>query len=395
MQQDKVTSRYKYPISDRELDRRFHATQTALKEAGLDCVLTQNHCPIFDGGIRYYLDCPTNGYASALLIPADGAMVLVNHGPDGIVVPNAYRNVEKMYLKPYCLTFGFSDTMAAELMVAQIKSRNYRRVGLYGLQFISFSFGEYLKANLPDVEFVDFSRGMKAITAIKSEEEWELIDLSVRCHEHLMSALPAIIVPGRLECEVRADLEHMALQMGCDTIGNVAVGSGPPDTPVMFKPHFVGNRRIQRGDSVAVMIEVAAPGGIYGELARTFTLGEPTEKLLKLFDIAKNTQAAIAHAAKPGVTGAYLSKVFNDFVDQYGIEHNTRNAGHGQGYDMMESPAIADQEDMVLQEDMFISIHPELTAMDNFAICCDNFRITRDGAVRLTRTPQEVFKLEL
>jgi len=62
---------------------------------------------------------------------------------------------------------------------------------------------------------------------------------------------------------------------------------------------------------------------------------------------------------------------------------------------MMESPAIADQEDMVLQEDMFISIHPELTAMDNFAICCDNFRITRDGAVRLTRTPQEVFKLEL
>lgn len=75
---------------------------------------------------------------------------------------------------------------------------------------------------------------------------------------------------------------------------------------------------------MAVMIEVSGPGGMYGELARTFTLGKPSNKLLKLFDIAKGCQEAVAAAAKPGVSGGELSRVFNDFVDRYGIGHNTR-----------------------------------------------------------------------
>ena len=396
MQANKITDRYKYPISDQELDRRYAVTQKALQDAGLDCVVTQNHSPIFDGGIRYYLDTQTGAYSTALMIPADGKMVVVNHGPelDG-PIPGSARNVEKMYLEPYCLTFHFSDTMAAEVIAAEIKARGYRRVGLYGTQMISFTFGSYLKENLPDVEFVDFSPEMAAIAAVKSEEEWELIELAVRCHERLFDALPALIVPGKLECEVRADLEHLARYMGCDNIGNVAVGSAEPDHPCMFVPHFTGNRRIRKGDTVAVMIEVAGPGGMYGELARTFTLGKPSDKLLKLFDIAKGCQEAVAAAAKPGVTGGELSRVFNDFVDQYGIGHNTRNAGHSQGYDMMEAPAIADHETAAFQENMFLSIHPELTAMDNFAICCDNFRITKEGAVRLTRTPQKIFQLDV
>ena len=62
---------------------------------------------------------------------------------------------------------------------------------------------------------------------------------------------------------------------------------------------------------------------------------------------------------------------------------------------MMEAPAIADHETAAFQENMFLSIHPELTAMDNFAICCDNFRITKEGAVRLTRTPQKIFQLDV
>ena len=71
MQATKITGRYKYPISDQELDRRYAVTQKALQDAGLDCVVTQNHSPIFDGGIRYYLDTQTGAYSTALMIPAD------------------------------------------------------------------------------------------------------------------------------------------------------------------------------------------------------------------------------------------------------------------------------------------------------------------------------------
>ena len=398
MQENKISNRYKYPISDQELDRRLAVTQKAIQDAGLDCVITQNHSAIFDGGIRYYLDQPTNGYSTTLMIPAEGKMVVIDHGPElGAPIPNPMRNVEKMYIKPYCLTFTFSDTMSAQVMVEEIKARGYRKIGLYGTQFISYSFGSYLRENLPEVEFVSFNAQMDAIAAVKSPEEQELCVLSVRYHERLFDALPALIVPGKLECEVRAEIENLARHMGCESIGNVAVGSGAPDTPVMFVPHFKGNRRIQKGDTVAVMIEVSGPGGMYSELARTFTLGKPSDKLLRLFDIARGTQEAVAAAAKPGVTGAELSRIFDEYVDSFhlGIGHNTRNAGHSQGYDMMETPAISPLEQTPFEENMFLSIHPELTALDNFAICCDNFFITKDGAQRITRTEQKIFQLDV
>lgn len=398
MQIDKITERYKYPISDAELDRRLAATQEAIRAAGLDCIITQNHSAIFDCGIRYFLDQPTGGYTTALMIPAEGKMVVIDHGPDlKEPVINPMRNVEKMYVKPYCPVFTFSDTMSGEVMAAELCRRGYKRVGLYGTQFISHSFGDYLKTALPDVEWVSFNNEMAAITAVKSVEERELCELSVRYHERLMSAVPGLLVPGKLECEVRADLEHLARHLGCETIGNIAVGSGPQDTPVMFVPHFRGNRRLCKGDTVTVMIEVSGPGGIYSELARTFTLGRPSDNLLRLFDIARQTQELVAAAAKPGVTGAELTRIYDEFVDSFGIGigHNTRNAGHSQGYDMMETPAIAPQETTPFRENMFVAIHPELTALNNFAICCDNFFITPDGAKRITRTEQKVFQVDV
>lgn len=398
MQINKITERYKYPISDRELDRRLRVTQDAIRKAGLDCVITQNQSAIFDSGIRYYLDQPTGGYTTALMIPAEGQMVVIDHGPDmDEPILNPMRNVEKMYVKPYCPVFTFSDTMSGEVMAAEIRQRGFRRIGLYGTQFISHSFGDYLKENLKDVEWVCFNDEIDGITAIKSEEERELCELSVRYHERLMEAVPALLIPGKLECEVRADLEHLARQMGCEAIGNIGVGSGPKDTPVMFVPHFRGNRRIQRGDTITVMIEVSGPGGMYSELARTFTLGKPSDKLLRLFDIARQTQDVVAAAARPGVTGAELTRIYNDFVDSFdlGIGHNTRNAGHSQGYDMMETPAIAAPEKNPFRENMFVAIHPELTALDNFAICCDNFFITPEGAKRVTRTEQKIFQVDI
>lgn len=398
MQQDKITERYRYPISDVELDRRLRVTQAAVRAAGLDCIITQNHSAIFDGGIRYFLDQPTGGYSTALMVPAEGQMVVIDHGPEQAEpILGPMRNVEKMYVKPYCPVFTFSDTMAGAVMANEICRRGYKKIGLYGTQFISYSFGDYLKENLPDCTWVNFNNEMDAITAVKSPEERELCELSVRYHERLMEAVPALLVPGKLECEVRAELESLARRIGCEAIGNIGVGSGPKDTPVMFMPHFRGNRRIRKDDTVTVMIEVSGPGGMYSELARTFTLGRPSDSLLRLFDMARRTQERVAAAMRPGVTGRELTEIYDEFVDSFhvGIGHNTRNAGHSQGYDMMETPAIALPEDNVFRENMFVAIHPELTALDNFAICCDNFFVTAKGAERITRTEQKVFQVDV
>jgi Xaa-Pro aminopeptidase len=389
--------RYKCPISSKELQRRRDLVQKAMKEKGIDCMVTQAHSHIFDGYLRYFIDIPTGSYSSALIIPAEGDMVYIQHGndSDNVPLPSWARGIEKIYARSYCLPFNFSDHDAAEVFVKEIKTHQYKRIGLVGMALISHSFGEYLRVNLPGAEFVNFSDDVDEIKAIKSEEEWTLINKSIRIHEQLVDTVPALFRPGRMEYEIRADLEHLALELGCDYIGNLAVGSAPSGQMARFAPHFYANRRVEPGDNLSVMIEVSGPGGQYGELARTWCLGEPTKSLQWLFDVAKNCQIYLADKIVPGFPASELNTLYDEYMKQNGLPPNARYFGHGQGYDMMERPAFASRENMVFKENMYLAVHPEIAKDNDFAICCDNFRVTKKGAVRLTRTPQEIFRVEI
>ena len=61
---------------------------------------------------------------------------------------------------------------------------------------------------------------------------------------------------------------------------------------------------------------------------------------------------------------------------------------------MMEAPTICPTEDLEIKENMFFAIHPEFVKDGNFVICCDNFVVKKNGAVRTTRTRQEVIQVD-
>ena len=72
--------RYKYPVSSAELERRLSAVQAAMRDKGLDCCIAQTQSTIFDSITRYLTDSAANPYSTTLLIPAQGGLVLINHG---------------------------------------------------------------------------------------------------------------------------------------------------------------------------------------------------------------------------------------------------------------------------------------------------------------------------
>lgn len=388
--------RYKYPVSDGELKRRLKAVQDKMREKGLDCCIAQTQSMIFDSVIRYLTDTVANAYGSTLLIPAEGNMIMVSHGSDldPAPGPSAVRNVEKVIYKPYCQTFGCTDGMLGGIVCREIQQLGSRRIGLISKQLMNADTLEAVQKKLSDCEFVDFTKEFCSVKAIKSPEEWALIDRALEAHRQMMDMVPAMLRPGRMEYEILANLEQASRYMGCDWIGNIGVGSGPKGMGTAFYQNFSANRRIEAGDAVTIMLEVSGPGGIYCELARTFCLGEPSLGLLNLYQVAKGAQKAVADAAKPGVTGRDLNQVYDTYVTAQGIEKNGRFVGHGQGYDMMEAPVICPREDMELKENMFLAIHPEVTRDGQFTICCDNFRVTKTKAERLTRTEQKIFVVE-
>ncbi len=388
--------RYDYPISDKTLKEHLTGLQKIIKDKNLDGAILEAHQTQFDGVIRYLTDARCHEYGTTLIVPAEGNMTMINHGvmqdPAGQC---NFRNVDRLIVLPYCQCFPCTDSYEGKYIARELKAMHMKRVGIVYKQCFKASTVEGLLANMDEIELVDISKEFSYLKAVKNEEEIVLAKKCVRVHEQLMDMVPAMIRPGRLENDILTEIETASRYSGCEYNGNVAVGSKANGGGIAFFRTFAAHRRIEVGDAVTVMIEVAAPGGIYGELARTFVLGEPDPDFAKVYEAARAGQQLVADSARPGITGRELDKIYSDFVaENYGFKPNGRFVGHSQGYDMMESPAICPDEDMEIRENMFLAIHPELIEMGHFAIACDNYLVGKESARRVTRTPQELTIIE-
>jgi Xaa-Pro aminopeptidase len=142
------------------------------------------------------------------------------------------------------------------------------------------------------------------------------------------------------------------------------------------------------------MIEVNGPGGLYTELGRTCVLGKASEELLECCEIAKEAQQVTLNLMKPGADPKELLVANNEFLRSKGLPEERRLYAHGQGYDLVERPAIRDDESMKLKKNMNITIHPIVATKTVFAWVCDNYLVSEDGvSACLHKTPKKIFEV--
>jgi hypothetical protein len=84
----------------------------------------------------------------------------------------------------------------------------------------------------------------------------------------------------------------------------------------------------------------------------------------------------------------------NEFLVKNGQLPETRLFAHGQGYDLVERPAIRDDESMMIQPRMNITVHPIIGSDRIWVWVCDNYLITESGVCEcLHKTPKEIFEI--
>jgi Xaa-Pro aminopeptidase len=173
----------------------------------------------------------------------------------------------------------------------------------------------------------------------------------------------------------------------------IMMGSSPYGTPTPHLDTFFQNRQLQNGDQIMIMVEANGPGGFYGELVRTWCLGEPSRELMDLWEVSKKFQHYGASLLKPEASPAEIINQVNKYMAENGFPPEGRLFGHGQGYDLVERPALVPLETMKLKANMVVALHPILANSKAFAFCCDDYLVTDSGAERLQKTPQEIIML--
>jgi Xaa-Pro aminopeptidase len=384
-------------ISDRELDRRWKETRAKMKEQGIDFLVMQNDNEWLGGYVKWFTDIPArNGYALSVIFPIDDEMTTITCGgkPPGDLGPPAWtmRGVKRRLTAPYFKSLWYSNTYDAELAVETLRAKKKAKIGIVGKATMSAMFYEYLLKNLPEANFVDATDLVDQIKAIKSDEEVSLIRKTAALQDEAIEYAKKAIRPGRKDFEIIADIVHKVTDLGSEE-QLVIGGSGPVGKPVPMQKRHFQNRTVREGDQFTLMVEVNGPGAMYGEIGRVFYLGKVPSELFDAFELCKETQKVTLGLLKPGADPGDIWRANNEFLTKKGQLPETRLYAHGQGYDLVERPAIRDDEPMKLKARMNITVHPIIGSDRVWVWVCDNYLITESGIESLHKAPQRIFEL--
>ncbi len=394
-QRERITT----SVSDAELERRWKAAREVMRERKIDFLVMRNDEEFLGGYVRWFSDFPANhSYPFTVIFPVDDGMTLISCGgvpPSEPYPPQwAVRGVKQRLAAPYFPTFHYTSTMDAELAVGVFKGKKRPTIGLVGRSYFSIPFYEYLRKHLVGSKFVDATDPIDQIKVIKSPEEIELIKGTARLQDVAMEHVRKSIRPGRRDFEILAEAQYSTTMQGSER-QLVLVGSNPKGGVVRWQFRRFQNRMIREGDQVSVLIETNGPGGFYTEIGRIFSLGKPSQTLQDAMGDCIEALALSLSMLKPGADPKEIWDANNEFLQKRGYLPERRLYAHGQGYDLVERPAIRYDEPMKIQAGMNLTVHPWAINASAWSVVTDNYLVTETGVSEcLHKTQKEVIVID-
>jgi Xaa-Pro dipeptidase len=247
---------------------------------------------------------------------------------------------------------------------------------------------------------------IESLMARKSENEIALIRESARWCEHAHRLLQEYTKPGVTEAEASLRAGHETTLAMLGALGEFGQQGSSDGASAGYRgqigvrsawAHAVAhNIEFKAGDMLVT--ETSAPVfGYNAELERGMVIGEPTDKMRRMFDHVVASQQVAFDAIRPGVTCADVDgAVMRYFEANDLLPYWRQHTGHAIGLRNHEAPFLDVGDHTVIETGMVFTIEPGLyeEGLGGFRHS-DTIAVTDDGIDILTDYPRDIESLTL
>ncbi len=296
--------------------------------------------------------------------------------------------------------------------------------GTIGLEFDVLPVRTYnfLKALLPQLDFVDAAPLIHRTRMIKSRWEIDQLELTAALSCKIFDYIRTVIQPGLTEIDLSGRIEAFARKIGhggglrCrdfltdlyswhilsgasgGRLGHLDSPASGAGTSVAF-PCGAGYKRLAPREPVMIDFGTVL-NGYHMDETRMFSIGPLPAEVHDACRASIDIQQAVIAAVRPGVTMDKLFTLAVQTAEKLGYGdpflgppgYKTSFIGHGVGLELVEPPIIAHGKQDKLAPGMVLAIEPKMVFENRFCAGIESMiTVTETGSRLLSQVPTEIF----
>ncbi len=367
--------------SQSEINRRFENIRTAMQHEGIDALIVcGNQYAGFEGAVFYVSGFEIVHRYVYVLIPLAGEPTLV--------FPREARWIGDK-AKPWV-----KDQVWPEIpglwLAERCGEKKWKRVGVYGMNFV-MAVRDYRELAKASFELVPFDVPFDMARAVKSEEELAEVRDAMDIILDGFWALVAAYEPGKTEAEIMAPAVERFFARGAGPrMMNILLSGTHGEAEAAFK--VPGNRVVAANDLLLYSLEVTGAGCYWVEFSRPLIRGKLSPRTQAMADAYPEALEAARKLMREGELAGNVHRAVAEKFARHGFALG-HLSGHSIGTTMLEYPAIGAKSEVVLQENMILSLHPQVVDQDG-KVCLytqDTYRIGKTEGECLADVPWKFF----
>lgn len=384
------------PLEESEYKRRIQKLQKVLKEKEIDVLVgysseSESASSCYLSGFWPFFDF------SAVVVPAEGAPVLVTGGPESLEFARCFSRIRDIRVNPLLVESSAPEwvpKVAGESLgtiVPDVCGSTPKRIGVANWNIFPHSLFEDLKKAAPMAEYVSADDLILRVQSIKSEAEIPYIIEAYRITEEAMKAALEEVRPGMCEYELEMVARRKMLELGAEGMPYPAWVCSGPNTRLSLCRST--NREIEKNELVQFTFG-ARYMGYCGNMCRPFAIGKVPKAALKLMEVALEAMSYALGRIRPGVPAREIFNGYYDILKKYGYEEFTLyGPAHGTGSSEVEGMWLAGNADFTVEPNMLFNIDIWLSDGTFGLRYEDGVLVTGDGLRELTGFRREVIVL--
>ncbi len=231
---------------------------------------------------------------------------------------------------------------------------------------------------------------MRELRIRKDRDEIRLMEKAAKVVDDVFEEILSWDLVGMKERELALRIEIEIRERSDGISFEPIVASGENGANPHHEP---SERKLGKGDMV-ILDYGAKWKGYCSDITRTIALGEPDERLIRIYEVVWEAQERAFQAVREGIQAGEIDAIARKTIEEAGYgKYFTHRTGHGLGLDVHEEPYIGPGEETVLENDMTFTIEPGIYVPGLGGVRIEDDVVVERRGRKLTKAERELIIL--